>query len=173
MKAISLWQPWATLVAVGAKHIETRSWGTRYRGPVAIHAARTTVQLNALRECPHFHAVLASGVIGFPLGEIIATAHLADVWRVERLERAHRNRNTELDSGIAETLRFWGHDEDTIRRSLHRWDLTDQERAFGDYSAGRFGWLLDDVVKLDRPIPFRGKQGLFDVPDHLLTGATP
>lgn len=39
MKAITLWQPWASLVATGAKIIETRSWGTRHRGPIAIHAA--------------------------------------------------------------------------------------------------------------------------------------
>lgn len=31
--AISLWQPWATLMAIGAKTIETRSWSTRHRGP--------------------------------------------------------------------------------------------------------------------------------------------
>lgn len=40
MRALSLTQPWATLVAVGEKKIETRSWRTNYRGPFAIHAAR-------------------------------------------------------------------------------------------------------------------------------------
>lgn len=40
MKALSLTQPWATLVAIGAKKIETRSWSTSYRGPVAIHASK-------------------------------------------------------------------------------------------------------------------------------------
>ena len=40
MKALTLTQPWASLVACGAKTIETRSWRTPYRGPVAIHAAK-------------------------------------------------------------------------------------------------------------------------------------
>ena len=40
MKALTLTQPWATLVAIGAKRIETRSWRTSYRGPLAIHAAK-------------------------------------------------------------------------------------------------------------------------------------
>lgn len=40
MKAITLWQPWASLIACGAKTIETRSWGTPYRGPLAIHASK-------------------------------------------------------------------------------------------------------------------------------------
>lgn len=38
VKAITLIQPWATLVADGAKMIETRSWGTKYRGFMAVHA---------------------------------------------------------------------------------------------------------------------------------------
>lgn len=39
MKAITLWQPYATLIALGAKQYETRSWSTPYRGKLAIHAA--------------------------------------------------------------------------------------------------------------------------------------
>ena len=34
MKALTIWQPWAQLLATGTKSIETRSWGTRYRGPI-------------------------------------------------------------------------------------------------------------------------------------------
>jgi len=40
MKALSLTQPWATLVALGAKRCETRSWSTPYRGELAIHASK-------------------------------------------------------------------------------------------------------------------------------------
>jgi hypothetical protein len=40
MKAITIWQPWASLIAIGAKQYETRSWETKYRGPIAIHAAK-------------------------------------------------------------------------------------------------------------------------------------
>lgn len=40
MKALSLWQPWASLIAVGHKTIETRSWTTSYRGPLAITATK-------------------------------------------------------------------------------------------------------------------------------------
>ena len=40
MKALSLWQPWASLIAAGVKRFETRHWETRHRGPIAIHAAK-------------------------------------------------------------------------------------------------------------------------------------
>lgn len=39
MKAISLRQPWATLMALGIKHIENRSWRSSMRGPVLIHSS--------------------------------------------------------------------------------------------------------------------------------------
>ena len=39
MKALSLRQPWASLIADGRKTIETRTWRTHYRGPLAIHAS--------------------------------------------------------------------------------------------------------------------------------------
>lgn len=45
--------------------------------------------------------------------------------------------------------------------------LPDLELMYGDYSPGRFGWLLQHVVALDDPIPWKGKQGWFDVPDDL------
>lgn len=39
MKAISIRQPWAWLIVNGHKDIENRSWNTKYRGPVLIHAS--------------------------------------------------------------------------------------------------------------------------------------
>ena len=39
-KALTLWQPWATLIATGIKKYETRSWATNHRGTLLIHAAK-------------------------------------------------------------------------------------------------------------------------------------
>lgn len=44
MKAITVWQPWASLLASGRKKYETRSWATSYRSPIAIHAAKRPVR---------------------------------------------------------------------------------------------------------------------------------
>jgi len=38
---LHLWQPWADLIAMGAKTIETRTWDLKYRGPVLICGSRT------------------------------------------------------------------------------------------------------------------------------------
>lgn len=77
MKALSLTQPWATLVATGAKQIETRSWSTKYRGPLYIHAAKGF---------PAYAREFAHEVYGnpavlpyIPMGAIVGRAYLLDM----------------------------------------------------------------------------------------------
>lgn len=50
MKAITIWQPWASAIAHGLKGIETRSWGTKYRGLLAIHAAKLEMDMDMFNE---------------------------------------------------------------------------------------------------------------------------
>ena len=71
MKAISLWQPWASLVATGAKTYETRSWPTKYRGPLVICAAKGGLSQGDLinyLNMTEFQKGLAP-LVGKPLGE--------------------------------------------------------------------------------------------------------
>lgn len=58
MKALTLWQPWASLWAHQLKINETRSWATTYSGPLAVHAAKNTplapsAFLGWLKQHPH------------------------------------------------------------------------------------------------------------------------
>lgn len=46
-------------------------------------------------------------------------------------------------------------------------DLSDEEREYGDFSLGRFGWRLDLMFKLETPIPCRGELNLWDVPREI------
>ena len=69
MKALTLCQPWASAVAWGEKAIEHRSWPTRYRGPLLIHASSRPYTLE-----------LEDGeVMPLPYSAIIARVILADV----------------------------------------------------------------------------------------------
>lgn len=87
MKAITIWQPWAEFIAAGVKHNETRSWATKYRGPIAIHAAVKPIrQVVPLLSEKAFglmvekleKASMANGELltYFNYGEIIATAEI-------------------------------------------------------------------------------------------------
>lgn len=158
MKAISLWQPWASLVAVGAKRIETRHWSTNHRGPLAIHAAKKwTRELREQSLERPFREVLWPGVeqperLGYPdvlpLGAILAVAELYHCGEIVAFGELGRHR--------------------PVRGLLDPAALSAQEEAFGNYEAGRFAWGLEKVRRLAEPIPYRGAQGLFEVPDDLL-----
>jgi len=47
MKALSLSQPWAALVVSGIKLIENRTWSSKHRGPLLIHASKTWDEYDA------------------------------------------------------------------------------------------------------------------------------
>lgn len=75
MKTLSLLQPWASLVVLGAKKFETRSWSTKYRGPLLIHASKkyaAEYQLLAKSE-PFFTALLNADMA---TGKIIGVVDL-------------------------------------------------------------------------------------------------
>jgi hypothetical protein len=147
MKALSLTQPWATLIALGAKRIETRSWTTNYRGPLAIHAAKS-FPMGAQAQCalPIFHDALH--LHGYPpeprlpRGVIVATCELIAVKLISRESFG------------------WQWEGPTGR--LHSYPYTERELAFGDFSPGRYAWLLADVKPLATPIPAQGALGLWE-----------
>lgn len=136
MRSLSLTQPYATLISIGAKRCETRSWSTSYRGPIAIHAAKTFPR--AERELCYtqpFARVLRAHdqrVSQLPRGAVVAIAELRHI----------------LPTGTAG--RFWVE------------DLSEQERGFGNYTAGRYGWFLYNIRALREPILARGKLGLWE-----------
>ena len=68
MKALTMTQPWATLVALGENTIETRSWSTSYRGPLAIHSARAAQRLVPEHEADF--GDLSPGRFGFVLRHV-------------------------------------------------------------------------------------------------------
>lgn len=131
---ISLWQPWATLIAIGAKRVETRDFATTYRGTLAIHAGLAfTLEQSRLLVKEPYRAVLNKAGIHLasqlPRGAIVATCRIVAVFRAET---------------VAPTLE-------------------PNEWLFGDFTAGRYAWMLDDVRPLPSPIRTRGQPGLWDV----------
>jgi len=160
MKALSLWQPWASAIAMGAKRIETRSWSTTYRGPLLIHAAqRWDNKTGRIDVCYHeeiwkdvFPAYESSSEkeriwwwMGrtLPVGTLLAVADLVDCKPTDYL--------TSTDSTLFRSV--W---------NLRHWE---REQQLGDYSPGRCGWVLANVHALPEPIPYKGSQGLFNIDD--------
>jgi hypothetical protein len=139
MKALTLWEPWASAIALRQKTIETRGWPTKYRGPLAIHAAARHHDdekgffegiLSGLhplqREAWQAHCQCEYDAL--PFGCIVATCRVFDCVRIQ---------------GAAD-------------------EVPDDERKWGDYRAGRFAWLLTEIAPVAKPVVTTGRQGLWD-----------
>jgi len=85
-KAISLWQPWASLVARGVKTYLTLLKPTDYRGPIAIHAARV-LDLAGSPDQLCMAALGSNWTNSLPLSAMVAVADLVDVQEGREVER--------------------------------------------------------------------------------------
>lgn len=133
IKVITLWQPWASLMALGAKGYETRSWLTTVRGPIAVHAAqRYQKDQDDYFWKPSFRAALREGGIlrphDLPFGKLLSIHNLVDVFKTEDVCKS----------------------------------LSSEELEFGNYLPNRFAWKMPLVYKLSEPIPVKGFQGLWN-----------
>jgi hypothetical protein len=164
IRALTILQPWAAAIACGAKRIETRSWKTDYRGPLAIHAGNRCVQSEQsalLDNAISRHAwlavmhnlgwsdpngILANWFTGLSYGAIIAVAELVDCGVIS------------AGTGVVPAL---------VGGQLCTYGVSPRERALGDYTPGRYGWVLRDVTPIT-PIPWRGKQGLWRLPTSVV-----
>lgn len=78
MRAISVYQPHATLLMIGAKPYETRAWKTSFRGYLAIHAAASRADLPLCTQTPYRQALMAAGITAIPLGAMLGVVELLD-----------------------------------------------------------------------------------------------
>ena len=134
MKALTILQPWASLIACGAKMIETRSWPTAYRGEIAIHAGLADVKVdqefNDICESVFYYS---GHGLHLPKGKVIAVATLADC--------------TVMTKAIIDKLL------ESVRGR--------NELLFGAWEVGRFAWMLRDVRMIE-PVAAKGRQRLWE-----------
>lgn len=138
MRVLSLTQPWASLVCLGAKHFETRSWKSWYSGPLLIHASKAYPRwAKELEKDDPFYSALRSHGVYDPA---LSCGHI-----VGRVELTHCLRTEDV-----------------------RDSLDEKELAFGDYADGRFAWRLENPSFLPKPILAKGALGLweFDLDEH-------
>lgn len=144
MKAISLWQPWATLMAIGAKKNETRHWPTYWRGPLVLHAAKRfgPDERDICDDVPFREVLASAGILrpsDLPLGALVGVVRVVYCTKTET-----------FGADLFEHGR-----------------LSAQEHAFGNYGPGRWAWITEGAKRFAVPIPWKGKQGFFDVPDDV------
>ena len=86
MKAITIKEPWASLIINGYKEYEFRSWKTNYRGKILIHAGKT-LEKEYAKKFEEYH-------LSYGCGEIIGEAVIDDCVLVdEKLNKELNNKN--------------------------------------------------------------------------------
>lgn len=163
MIAITLWQPWASAIAVGLKTYETRAWAAECVGQrIAIHAAkRNTTELrewwmDRVKGNPEFAQAFARHGINdwcdLPMGAVVCTADLMACVTTEKLVAT---RAVECES---------------------------REYAWGNFAPiddqngqPRYGWKLANVTPLVPPAPAKGWQNFFtwDPATNVTVGLAP
>ena len=133
-QALSLTQPWATLVIIGAKLFETRSWPTGYRGWLAIQAAKGFPRAcqDLCYQQPFAAHLAAAGYnkpSDLPRGEVLGVVNL---------------------TACLSTNVF-------VPESSVEYD-------FGDYSHDRYAWKFEGVRRLREPFAAKGALSLWKLP---------
>ena len=136
-KAVTLYQPYASFMAVNEKRLETRSWSTNYRGTVFIHAgmrlpAHGSPEEAHARELLRGSAHLSeTPLLSLPRGVLISCGTLVDCVRMDEA--------------------FCARMEDT------------REYQLGWYAPGRYAWMFEDMQPLPELVPIKGQLSLWDV----------
>lgn len=148
MMALSLFEPWATLMCIGAKKIETRSWPTSHRGRLLIHAGAKVAHelIEICHEEPFRTHLRAAGILrwqDFKLGAVIGSVHLDDCRQI-----------VDVSADLSDGRSMLAPDE--------------PERSFGLYELGRWAWLCSQAQRFTTPIPYRGRQRIFNIPPEAL-----
>jgi hypothetical protein len=141
MKTLTICQPYAELIIRGDKLVENRIWTTHYRGPLLIHAGKSR---DWIEEAPGRCLDLEYGlrIADMAFGAIIGVCELVASLSVPSLRSAMRA------GRFPELIRQWG-------RHIEGPDCL----------------VLRDPRRFRTPIPYRGKLGLFDVPDDVVRAA--
>ena len=176
MKAISLWQPWASLIAAGVKPYETRSWAPPREligQPIAIHAAKRIDKGAAQFAEELMYGQHRSG--GFDLADRLdasmagtpdelmgrfgqALMPIGCVVCIARLDAAFQL-GSRPPRPLARRECRATHDKPGDAGMFHG-----PNDDFGDYAPGRWAWLLRDVKPLMPSAPVVGRQGIFELP---------
>lgn len=128
MKVITIKQPFATLIAEGLKEYEFRTWRTKYRGDILIHAGKG-IDRKAMERYKHLN-------LEYPSGCIIARATITDCLYVDN----HMKKNLEEKDSLV----YYGmvHQDDGVRE--YGFKLENVEKIEPIYVNGKLSlWNYD------------------------------
>lgn len=134
MKALSIQQPWASLIVAGVKDVENRTWSTSHRGPIAVHAGvkvNKVTSREAFASLEHVQLLTLCNCIALTCSKDVLAVTLSDIPRGAVI-------------GVVDVV-------DVVRGHKSKWALADH-----------YHWVLRNPRPV-RAVPMRGILGLFNV----------
>jgi hypothetical protein len=143
VRALTICQPYAELIARGIKRVENRTWEMMYRGPLLIHAGKS-------------RKFLSGDNYGIPLdemdwGAVVAAVDVVACKHISQIETERAKKHMMRQPGD-----FPSHLEFLLRH---------------EHVEGPFCIVFGNIRRLTTPIPFKGAQGIFNVPTELVREA--
>jgi hypothetical protein len=165
LPTITLYEPWATLIVLGEKWIETRGWKTNYRGPIGIHAGTKNLVWKATRILEGMYedgwrARRAFDPSIVAPGHLLGVAELVDCVPMGYVEEPDPHHLTRMGKPSGEpdfSTPSYDYFTDPSKVILRH----TRETYVGDFGPGRFAWLLDRPRRFVQPIPCRGWQRIW------------
>lgn len=142
MLALSIRQPWASLIIKAGKDIENRDWPTRVRGRILVHAAK------GMTHDEYEDAIL------FAVGAIRRDPRNAGATKTRTLRELGFAREDLERGGFVGTVEI----VDCVQASESPWFM------------GRYGFVLRDPQPMEF-VPWKGQLGFFEVTDQALQAA--
>ena len=154
VKALTVCQPYAHLICLPdddkrAKRVENRTWETSYRGPLLIHSGknRNWLSLDAQKDRDIGYDIPLTDMA---FGAVVGVCRLADCFKLE----VHFKAGLQTGRTIPQS---------TLRN--HSW------LAGHQHVEGPWCFVLTQCRRFAEPIPYRGAQGLFDIPQEVVAAA--
>lgn len=149
MNALTIWQPWASAIALGVKKVETRGWACPEWAigvPMAILAGRKNGKEGreawerlVLAEPETFGIFGAAGIRCWeemPFGAVVCVVKVTGCEPTDYVGR-----------GQVQPAWFRG---------------APDERRWGDHGPGRWAWIIGEVRRIEPPFQLIGRQGIFE-----------
>lgn len=167
MKAITVKQPWASLICDGIKDVENRTWKTKFRGRVLIHASSqydkrhrdmsllfTSEQWKYMYEKKGNFLLNRCLFLSFPLSQIIGSVEIVDcvinhdsIWAEKSVLIEKPKKSDFLIDGNFVQMDWIGYN-----MALSKWKMKKPV----------CNWVLSNPILFDKPIPAKGKLSLWD-----------
>lgn len=165
MKTITVKQPWASLIVEGIKDVENRTWPTKFRGRVLIHASSKS--WDWYRFINYMTSMGALGVFtakwtrkwlsNLTTGAIIGSVEIVDcvidhksIWAEKSFDKP------KIEDYVC-------NENDCGNMELFKYNLDLWKRSKPIYN-----WVLSNPIKFDNPIPAKGKLSFWEFADEQL-----